>query len=88
MKFTKWVTCDHQIEIHIKPEDINVIFDEPQDGSLKHWLTQLNDVAIFLRGTPTSVIAKLNKAQADTIAEALWEISDRITREHIGQKRR
>ena len=68
----------HDIEVTIGVEDVQVIFDHPDDGSLKAWLIQLNDVAIFLKGTPESLLQKLSPNQARVIHSALNDICERI----------
>jgi cytidylate kinase len=70
----------HDIEVTIKPEDIEVIFDNLDDGTLTTWLIQLNDVAIFLKGTPNIILNSLSEKQANVIIEALMEICERIKR--------
>ena len=78
MKIIKWVTSDHEIEIYLKPKDIEVISQEPQDGSLKHWLIQMDDIAIFLKGTSQSMIDRMGAKQVEVVAEALREIAYRL----------
>ena len=78
MKKTVSVQAWHDIEITIGCEDIQVIFENPDDDSLKAWLVQLNDVAIFLKGTPKSTLEKLSPNQARVIHSALIDICDRI----------
>lgn len=81
MKKTVSVQSWHDIEVTIGPEDIQVIFDDPDDDTLKAWLIQLNDVAIFLKGTPNIILNQLSENQANMITTALTEICDRIMRD-------
>lgn len=80
MKKTVSVQSWHDIEVTIGVEDIEVIFDNPDEDTLKAWLIQLNDVAIFLKGTPEITLNQLSQVQADMIIKALTEICDRIRR--------
>lgn len=81
MKIKRWVTCDHQVEINIAPEDIEVIFMSMFDNVLKTWLIQLNNVVIFLKGTPDATIKQLNSNQLGIITEALRDLANRFEQE-------
>ena len=83
VKKSKWQTIDIEVEMEIGPDDIEVIFTDPDDCTQKQYMRQLNDVAIFLKGTPDSMIKTFTKAQVDVICAALWDISDRFVQTQI-----
>lgn len=83
MKKTVSVQSWHDIEVTIGVDDVQVIFDNLDDGTLTAWLIQLNDVAIFLKGTPNIILNSLSEKQANVIIEALTVICERIKRKII-----
>ena len=84
MRIKKNILCNHEVEFNIIHEDIEVIYLAMQPGDLGSWLKQLNDVAIFLRGSPVKVLNQLSSAQAHAISDALTEIAVRILNECNG----
>ncbi len=80
---TQWITTEHEIRMNINKEDINVIFSDPDEGTLKSWLMQMNDIAIFLKGTPDSMLCKLTRKQKATIANTLTDIAKRLIKEEV-----
>lgn len=82
MKIKKIAQPLIEVEFEIGAEDITIIFDEPHDNNLDHWLRQMNDIAVFLKGTSPSIIGQLNQAQGELIAGALRELADRIGETH------
>lgn len=86
MKVKKWVTCDHEVEIDISSDDIEVISGELQDNfqedNFRRWLIQMNDIAIFLEGVPKKILREFSAKQADAIARGLRKLADRLGEEH------
>jgi len=77
MKVTKIVTCEHEVEFNISTDDIEVIYDN-QPESIRAWLKQMNDIAIFLKGSPQEFIDKLSYTQAMTISEGLIGLARKL----------
>lgn len=78
MKVTKSVSIDVPVTVNLTIEDIEVIYLAMQPKDIDIWLKQLNDVAIFLNGTPVTVLHQLNGAQAHAIADALKTLTARM----------
>ena len=70
MIVNKVVTCENEVEIHISPDDIELIYERENRETLDSWLRQMNDIAVFLKGSPAWLIDELSNNQAITIAEA------------------
>jgi hypothetical protein len=69
------VTSEHEVEIHISPYDIELIYERSNREAIDSWLRQMNDIAVFLKGSPAWLIDELSTNQAMTIAEAIVGIA-------------
>jgi hypothetical protein len=77
MKITKYVCFDREVEIDITVEEITqAIYEEPD--CMRNVLYGLNNVGMFLKAVPDSVISKLTEAQRKTIREFITEQASRF----------
>lgn len=78
MKIYRTVNQEIEVEIDLTVDDIEVIYLGMEPDDLDTYLKQLNDVAIFLRGTPVKVQNQLSVAQAQAIAGALADLATEV----------
>ena len=77
MRINKYIDIRQEIEIELTVEDITLTLENSGEG-LSATLRELNDVVVFLKGIPHSIIVEMSNEQKEVISTFLSEQANRF----------